>query len=147
MIQDLHEMCETIGMAIHEANNKIKKAGGELSAGDICYIDQLTHALKSIKATIAMEEGDYANDGGASSRGSYEGASSRRGSYADGASSRGRSMMTGSREGGHYSGRGYSRTGNMEGMLEELRNMADEVPDERTRRELHAFAEKLEQMA
>lgn len=36
-IEDLHELCETISREIGEANEKIRKAGGKLSAGDVDY--------------------------------------------------------------------------------------------------------------
>ena len=158
IINDLYEMCDIIGEALHEANDKIRKAGGKLSAGDVTYIDQITHAMKSVKTTIAMLEGGYSKEG----NGSYDGGSyfyrgngeqSYRGSYRGrsmdvGSMDGGRSMDgNGSREGGGNSARGYSRYGSgMAGMIEELRNLTDETPDQRTRRELQHFIEKLEQM-
>ena len=36
-IEDLHELCETISREIREANEKIRQAGGKLSAGDVDY--------------------------------------------------------------------------------------------------------------
>ena len=64
-INDLYDLCEVISDKIAEANEKIRRGGGELSGGDVDYIDKLTHTLKSIKAIIAMEEAD--SDGGWSS--------------------------------------------------------------------------------
>ena len=64
-LKDLHETCETLSREIGEANDKIRTAGGKLTAGDLEYIDKLTHALKSVKTTIAMIE---AEDGGESGR-------------------------------------------------------------------------------
>ena len=61
-INDLYDLCEVISDKIAEANEKIRRGGGELSGGDVDYIDKLTHTLKSIKAIIAMEEAD--SDGG-----------------------------------------------------------------------------------
>ena len=52
-LKDLHETCETLSRELGEANEKIKRAGGKLSAGDLEYIDKLTHAIKSVKTTIA----------------------------------------------------------------------------------------------
>lgn len=98
-INDLHELCETISQEIGEANEKIRNAGGKVSAGDVDYIDKLTHSLKSIKAVIAMTEDDggsyddgmggsyrYSRDGGYRRGGSY------RGSYARGRNARRDSM-------------------------------------------------------
>ena len=58
--KELHELCETISSAITEANEKIRAAGGKLTAGDVDYVDKLTHAMKSVKAVIGMmdEEGE-----------------------------------------------------------------------------------------
>lgn len=151
-IKDLHELCETLSREIGEANEKIRAAGGKLSAGDLEYIDKLTHALKSVKATIAMMEdegGEYSNmypmwrgayaDGnmnGNANRGSYN-HGSYRGNYARGRNARRDSM-------GRYSGeQGYSRDG---GMVEELRELMEEAPDERTRQEFQRFISKIENM-
>jgi len=132
---DLHELCETLSREIGEANEKIRSAGGKLSAGDLDYIDKLTHALKSVKATVGMMEdegysGNYPNMGGSygdMNRGSY------RRSYAQKRDSMGRY----SRE------RGYSRDN---GMVEELRELMQDAPDERTRQEFQRFITKLESM-
>ena len=140
--KDLHELCETLSREIGEANEKIRSAGGKLSAGDLEYVDKLTHALKSVKATIAMMEeegysgyypymGSYENGNmGGSNRGSYRGP--YRGSYTR-RDSRGR----------YSSERGYSRDG---GMVEDLRELMQDAPDERTRQEFQRFISKLESM-
>lgn len=139
-VKDLHELCETLSREIGEANEKIRTAGGKLSAGDLEYIDKLTHALKSVKATIAMMEeegysGYYPYMGSSYADGNMGGASNRsyRGSYARG----GRSYRRG------YSREGYSRDG---GMVEELRELMQDAPDERTRQEFKRFIEKIENM-
>ena len=134
---DLHELCETLSREIGNANEKIRSAGGKLSAGDLDYIDKLTHALKSVKATVGMmEEEGYSGypymgrsyDDGMGNR-SYRG--SYRGSYAQKRDSMGR-----------YS-RGSSRDG---GMVEELRDLMQDAPDERTRQEFQRFITKIESM-
>lgn len=87
-IKELHELCETVADEISDANKKIRTADGKLSAGDVEYLDKLTHMMKSLKTTIAMEE---AND-----EGGYSGMYPRYypGSYADGRN-RGRSYDDG----------------------------------------------------
>lgn len=137
-LKDLHETCETLSRELGEANEKIKRAGGKMSSGDLEYLDRLTHAIKSVKTTIAMME---AEDGGESGYympmygRSYNGRSYGRGdSYA-----RHRDSM----------GRYTSRRGGMsydDGMVEELRDLMDRAPDEPTRREFHKLITKLEQM-
>ena len=51
-MNDLHELCETISREIAESNEKIRSAGGKLSAGDADYLDRLTHIWKSIKSIM-----------------------------------------------------------------------------------------------
>lgn len=139
--KELHELCDTIGEAIAEANEKIRNAGGKLTAGDVDYVDKLTHAMKSIKTTLEKMEGEEysgywpgAYDDGTMNRG-Y----SRRmynGSYA-----RGRGSNAKRDSMGRYSSEGYSRHGDM---MTELRELMEDAPDERTRQEFQRFIHKLE---
>lgn len=143
-IKELHEMCETISEAISEANEKIRSAGGKLSAGDVDYVDKLTHALKSVKATIAMMEdedgysGYYPMYAYADGRNQTDNRSYRGGSYARG---RGRNARRDSM--GRYSSDGYSRA---DGLADELRELAEDAPNESVKREMHRLVEKIEQM-
>ena len=135
-LKTLYDLCDTISEELEDVNEKIRKAGG-MSAGDLETVDKLSHALKSIKTTIAMMEAE--DEGGYSERympyygGSYAdgnmGGMSRRGgrSYARG---RGRnakrdSMGRYSREGG------YSYADSMESLLEEMRGMMHTLPEEK----------------
>lgn len=129
-IKDLHELCETLSREIGEANDKIRKAGGKLSAGDLEYVDKLTHALKSVKATIAMME-----DEGYSGRMAYDNGSHPYRSYAR-RDSRGRYS-------GRYAREGYSRGSDM---VTELRELMEDAPDDRTRAEFQRFISKIESM-
>lgn len=161
--KELYELCETIKEEIGEANEKIKKAGGKLSGSDVEYIDKLTHSLKSIKAVMAMmeEEGEdeysgasYARGGRGGNRGgSYRGGSSydngmMGGSYEQGGSyardGRGRGSNARRDSMGRYSSRmdGYSRHGDV---VESLREVMEEAPDDRTRMEIQRLIEKMEQ--
>lgn len=126
-IKDLHELCETLSEAIREANEKIRSSGGKLTSGDTTYIDQLTHALKSVKAVIAMEDDGYS--------GYYPMSYDNRRSYAR-RDSRGRYS-------GRYSREGYSRGGDM---VTELRELMQDAPDERTKDEFRRFISKIESM-
>lgn len=145
-LKDLHETCETLSRELGEANEKIKRAGGKMSSGDLEYLDRLTHAIKSVKTTIAMME---AEDEGES--GYYMPMYGGR-SYADGMSGEGRSYARGRSSyarGRDSMGRFTSRRGGMsydDGMVEELRDLMDRAPDESTRREFHKLITKLEQM-
>jgi len=140
-LEVLHDLCDTISRELDEANDKIRKAGGKLSAGDVDYIDKLTHSLKSIKTTIAMMEAEDEEDG--YSRGYmprmgtyYDGRTGM--SYADG-NHGGRSYARGrnnnpmgrnqySREGG------YSYAEDMEATKDEIREMAQKMPEEHRRK-------------
>jgi len=75
-MEALRELWETACHEVSSANNKIMAAGGRITAGDIDYLDKLTHMIKSIKTTLAMPDSEQ----GGSHRG-YEGA--HRGSYED----------------------------------------------------------------
>ena len=125
--KELHELCETISDAIAEANAKIRSGGGKLSAGDVDYVDKLTHALKSVKAVIKMMDED-----------GYSGYYPADGTYR--MYPRGHSYKRDSM--GRYS-RNYSRDG---GMVEELRELMRDAPDDRTRQEFQRFISKIESM-
>jgi len=87
----LKELCKTVDNELMAANDKIRAAGGKLTQGDVAYLDQLTHMVKSIKTTMAMLE----SEGGSNrheGRGSYEG----HGSYDD------RSYDSSNYQGGAY---------------------------------------------
>lgn len=132
---DLEDLCETVGDKIAEANDKLRN--GDMTGGDVDYLDKLTHMLKSIKTTMAMmdsDSGDYSRDG-YSGRDEYSG---RRYS-----GERGRSRRT-----GRYvsrTGRSYNRSGDDQ-MVTELRGLMEDAPDERTRQEFQKFIQKIEQM-
>lgn len=136
-LKDLYEMCETLSRELGEANDKIKKAGGKMTAGDLDYVDKLSHAIKSIKTTIAMMEAEDDGESGYMPMYGY-GRSYARNNTGNSYARRRRDSM----------GR-YSRRGGMsydDGMVEELRDLMDRAPDEATKREFHKLITKLEQM-
>jgi hypothetical protein len=137
---ELKKICDTLNKELERANEKISRAGGSITGDDLSYIDRLTHAIKSVKTTIAMME---AQDEGES--GYYMPMYGR--SYGD--------RNYGMRDGNSYArrrdsmGRFTSRRGGMsydDGMIEELRDLMDRAPDEQTRREFQKLITKLEQM-
>lgn len=152
MIKELGEMKETIAHELEQANQEIRKAGGDLNTGDIEMIDKLTHSLKSLVTTCAMLEAEdgYSGDYMPYYGGSY---ASRRGGY----SREGRESRE-NRNGGGYSGnygsyaRGESRYsrenrngGYSRGMdwNEHLRMMMDEAPDEQTRMDIKRLMDRM----
>lgn len=153
-LKDLHEMCETLSRELGDANKKIMQGGGKLSGADLDYVDKLTHAIKSIKTTIAMMEADEDGySGNYSGRmmpiygRSYADSDMRMNnsgrSYNDGRSYAGRRNARRDSM-GRYSSRGYSRDTEM---VAELRDLMEDAPDDRTRQEFERFIQKIESMA
>lgn len=133
VIKELREMKNTIANEIAEANDRIRQSGGDMNTADVEIIDKLTHSMKSLATTVAMLE---AEEDGGYTRGSdgYSGRDYRGGNY-------------------EYSGRyygpigrerrnsyGYSRTGNM---VDHLRAVMDEAPDENTRMEIKKLMDRM----
>ena len=48
MTKELMELCETLGRALKEANEKLRNAGGKMSTTDLDFVKRLTHSLKSV---------------------------------------------------------------------------------------------------
>lgn len=158
-VDELYDLCETLEKDLAKTNEKLRMSGGELSGSDLEYVDKLTHALKSIKTTVAMIEAEEDEDsgysggywpmsyeggqGGSNARGGNRGGSNRGGSYNGGSYAsyaRGRrnakrdSMGRYSREGG------YSREGDFRMMLQEAMTNA---PDEQTRMKLQRMMNEM----
>lgn len=144
-LETLYDLCEIVSRELEECNEKVRKAGGKLSPGDIEYLDKLTHMLKSLKTTIAMMESE-GEDGGYSNRGympnwggyAYEGGNS----YAGRMNAKRDSMGRYSREsrdysrnrGNSYGGSGYSYAEDMEETKDEMRELAQKMPEEHRRK-------------
>ena len=148
-LNTLYDICEALDKELEEAAQKVR---GGMTPSSLDEIDKLTHALKSVKTTIAMIEceddgGDdgysgawyrpmYYYDGGmgTSNRGSYAdemGTSNRgmsRGSYAQGYSRRGR----GRDSMGRFT-RGRSYGDGSEQVIEQMRGMLDQLPEDKRR--------------
>lgn len=150
MTKELHELCDTLGRALKEANEKLRNAGGKMSTTDLDYVDRLTHSLKSIKATIKMIEDEEMEDGGSYGDGSYRmrgySRNDYRGSYDDGSYARGRGRYANRDSMGRYSSRdgsyGYSRDGG--DMVEELRGLMQDAPNEQLRQEMQRLIDKMD---
>lgn len=136
-IEQLHELCESVMREVEKTNEKLRMAGGELSAGDMEYLDKLTHTLKSLKTTIAMMEAEddgYSSDygytyaqGGNRGRGGNRGGRMR--SYTGSYARQRRDSM----------GR-YSRDEDFKGMLEDA---MEEAPNESIRQQLRSMLQMM----
>lgn len=135
-IHILYDIYETLMSELEKSNEKIKMAGGEVNGSDIEYLNRLTHALKSVKTVIAMEESDYSHD--------MMDDSMRGSSYARGRGSNARRDSM-----GRYTSRGYSRgrysrdEGKME-VKEQLEGIMMSAPDEETKRMIKMWMKELD---
>lgn len=133
VIKELRELKDTIANEIAEANSKIRQSGGDMNTADVDIIDKLTHTMKSLATTIAMLETTEYDDG-------YSGRYDPISPYYT------RERRTG------YSGN-YGRYGKMDSrysrdsgnMMEHLRQLMDEAPDEMTRVEIKKLMDKMDQ--
>ena len=121
----LEELCEKVSREIEEANEKL--GSGSMSAGDLEYVDKLTHTLKSIKTTLAMMGEGYSGD----SYGNNSYAMQPRGGYT---------------RRGRYSGRYNRRYSRDNGLTDELRELMQDAPDERTKQEFRQFISRIENL-
>lgn len=152
--ETLHKLCEALMEELEDYSKKIEKEDG-MSAGDLEAVDKLSHALKSIKTTIVMMEagdeyeshserympfyggayndGSYASDGRGGNRGNMGG-----NSYAGRRNARRDNMGRYSRDGGYS----YAED-EMHGIIEDIRGMMDDLPDEK-RRKVERLVSELE---
>ena len=131
----MHALYDLKEMLCKELEEYGKK--GELSAGALEIVDILAHTIKNLDKIIeTYEEDDYSNYGGDMP---YHGSS-----YDDGRSyARGRGRNARRDSMGRYSSRGYSRTGDM---VEQLRKLMADAPDDRTRQKIQSLVSEMEMM-
>ena len=147
--KELHELCEMITDEIKDANKKLEKNGGKLTAGDLDYIDKLTHTLKSLKTILAMEE-EYEDDEYSGARGRMYARRDQRGRYSrdNGYYSRNASYEgdMSSYKNSSYEGRNgrYSREDAKERMMDHLRELEMSAPDERTKHMVKSWIRQAE---
>lgn len=142
-LDDLYDLCETVSKELSTANEKIKAAGGKLSAGDLDYLDKITHTMKSAKTIIAMAEAEKRDgeSGYYPYMGSYryygDGNSMRRDGISD---ARRRDSM------GRYSreNRGYSRDDAKSDFIEDVRDLMHDAPNERIKMRFKEFIREIE---
>lgn len=112
---------------------------GELTAGSLEAVDKLTHSIKNIDTIVAMEESRYSNDGHSNRGRAY---------YDDMPTSNARGKTGNVRRDsmGKYSNDGLSYDEAKEDMIDELRQMMHEAPDERTKMRYKNFIKRFETM-
>ena len=131
----MHELYELKDMLCKELKEYGEK--GELTAGSLDTIDKLAHAMKNLDRVIEA----YEDDGEYSGRSYPDGMG---GSYARGRYSReGRSYARGRMNARRDSMGRYSRD---DGMVEELRDLMKDAPNEAIKRDIQRLVDKMEQM-
>ena len=146
--EDLEELCGTLGHKISEANDKIRMSNGEITGGDLEYVDRLTHALKSVKTTMAMmyaEDDGYSRDDGMGMS-DYSGRYPGRYYSGNGYSMAGRGSYARRDSMGRYKSRGYSRNAETDDIIDQLKDIMHNTKDDRTRQEFQKFINKVETM-
>lgn len=152
-MQEIYELKEMLCEELEKYGSK-----GDLNTGELEIVDKLAHAVKNLGKIIEMaDEEEYSGQmmgGGSYQGGSYQrGGGGNRGGGGGGSSNRGGSYQRGGRGGrnnnptgrNQYSReRGYSRAA--EDMVEQLRDMMEEAPDQQTRKEIQRLITKMEQM-
>lgn len=126
----MHELYELKEKLCKELEDYGKK---DLSAGALDVVDKLAHTVKNLDKIIEMydaDEGSYGThrmiDDGMYRGGSYAG---RRNARRDGM--------------GRYSSMGYSRA---DGMVEDLRELMKDAPNDHVRKDFQRLIDTLEQM-
>lgn len=134
-MHELYELKEMLCKELEEYGQK-----GELTAGSLEVVDKLANTIKNLCKIIDMYEDDeYSSRGGYYEDG-MGGSYARGGSHVRG----GRGGNRGANQYGSYARGGrYSRDG---GMIEDLRELMQDAPDERTRQEFQKFIHKMENM-
>ena len=134
-MHELYGLKEMLCKELEEYGQK-----GELTAGSLEVVDKLANTIKNLCKIIGMYEDDeYSSRGGYYEDG-MGGSYARGGSHVRG----GRGGNHGANQYGSYARGGrYSRDG---GMIEDLRELMQDAPDERTRQEFQKFIHKMENM-
>lgn len=145
-IEELHKLCEKAMESIAESNKKLAKESERLSAADVDYLDKLTHMVKSLKTTIAMEEypdgysgeysGEYSREGGWNYNRPYYTSGNY---YGNSGARRMRDSM------GRYTSRdsGYSRDASRQKMVDKLSTLLDDTMSDSERQAINECIEKI----
>ena len=149
----MHKLIEYICEELDELERKAEKEKS-LSAAEMQYVDLLAHAKKNLlKAEEMSEDMEYSSayeDGYGNSyarggQGGNRGGGNRGGGRNNSSYARGRGRNARRDSMGRYSREGgYSMDGGA--MVEELRDLMQDAPDEQTRMEFQRFISKIEQM-
>ena len=140
----MHKLMEYVCDELEELERKSDK--GKLSMAETEYADMLTRIKKNLlKTDEMMGEGEFSmaiDPYRSYARGDRSYRRSNRNNDMSYARGRGRNANRDAM--GRYSSDGYSM--DAEDMVEQLRDMMEDAPDEMTRKEFEKFIRKMEQM-
>lgn len=140
----MHKLMEYVCDELEELERKSDK--GKLSMAEMEYADMLTRIKKNLLKTDEMTgEGEFSmaiDPYRSYARGDRSYRRSNRNNDMSYARGRGRNANRDAM--GRYSSDGYSM--DAEDMVEQLREMMEDAPDEMTRKEFEKFIRKMEQM-
>lgn len=135
-MNELYELKEKLCKELKKYSSK------DVSANSLDVVDKLAHAVKNIDKIIESYEGE--NGSYDYNYRNYEGGRSNRGSYNEGSYARGRGRNARRDNMGRYASEGgYSRHGDM---VETLREMMMDAPNEEIRREYEKIISHYESM-
>ena len=138
----MYELCDTISNEIETANEKISAAGGNISMSDLEALDRLAHIMKSLKSCIAMIEAEDEGYSGTYWDERYNNMSRENRNGRGNSNARGRSRGRNS-----YANRGrYTRNDARGDFMEELEELMENAPDERTRKKFERLMSEMEQV-
>lgn len=123
-----HELKDMLCEELDEITRK-----GELTAGSLDTVDKLTHSIKSLETIIAMNEGESEY---------YPYMGSR--AYQGGGNGGGTSNRNGRSNARRGRGGRYSRADARAEMIDDLRDMMQDAPDDHTRQKFQRFISELE---
>lgn len=145
-LKNLYEVQDLLSRELEEAVKKAQSSGsGKMTGSDLDYLDKLTHAMKSVKTTIAMCEAEEDGNSYSMMGGIEPGRGSRQAyrAYAyDGSYN-----MSGRRGRSPSTGRFVSRAGGYSGhdaeYMDLLQDAMEKAPDEASRRKLEQMMQQM----
>lgn len=143
----MHELLNYIDETMQEYEDKVAR-GGDLSSKDVECIKDLAKTKMAILTNEAMENEGY--EGYSRDGDMHNGYSGRGRMYSNGyvgrysRDNRGRGSDANRDSMGRYSSRGYSYADAKEDMIAELKELAKNAPDEKTRQEIEHFANEMQ---
>ena len=130
MMEEIYKLKDMLCDELKEYGEK-----GEMSTGTLDVVDKLAHTIKNLDKIIESSEEDYSGYYPMYYGENRGNRSYNRRSYARGRNAKRDSM-------GRYSSEGYSR----HDMVEQLRDLMEDAPDEHTRQEIQRLVNKMEKM-